>query len=149
MTDPMQIVETVAEDGLAAALPGVGVPLKAWEWVKGHTALIGAGVVIAALLAVAALFWAQGRTHAAAQKAQATLDSNVAGATRASGADAVNTVEHDITNEHNITNEVNDAQAAVSAAPDMAGADAAGHDGLCRISADLCAASGMQQPDPR
>jgi hypothetical protein len=57
----------------------------------------------------------------------------------------VTTVERNITNEHNITNEVIHAQASISAAPDAAGADAAGRAGLCAINAGFCPSSSVQQ----
>jgi hypothetical protein len=82
-------------------------------------------------------------------RAEAKVTANVASATNASARDAVTTVQSNIYNERNITNEVTHAQSAILAAPDGAGADAAGRAGLCAVAHDLCPSSGVQHPDSR
>jgi len=137
----MSIITDAAEEAVTIAAPQLALPIRIWHWISSHALPI--------LLAVLAL-WFVGHMllseWRAAQiaKAEATLTAQVSSATNASGADAVTTVEHNITNERNITNEVEHVQAAINAAPDAAGADAAGRAGLCGINSSFCAASGVQ-----
>jgi hypothetical protein len=137
----MSLIETAID----VAAPEVGVAVKVWTFVKAKALPILLGVaVIGGGIAFALHEWRQQATA----KTVATVTANVSSAQNASAADAVATVERNITNEHNITNEVTHAQAAISAAPDAAGADAAGRAGLCAVAAGFCPAPSVQQPGP-
>jgi hypothetical protein len=141
----MGLIEEAAGDALAVAVPPLGIAMKAWGFVKSYALpLLVAVVVLGAGAAFALHEW----RSAATAKAQAKLDTNLAGAAQSSASDAVNTVTRTITNERNITNEVNHEISAVQAASDGAGADAAGRDGLCHLAADLCPTGSVQRPNP-
>lgn len=98
------------------------------------------------LLALAVWGWARGGR---ADAVLARLETGLVGAGVRNASDAVATVQARANSEKAMEGRVIDAQSAIMAASDMAGADAAGRDGLCAISAGFCASSRMQQPDPR
>jgi hypothetical protein len=103
---------------------------------------------IIALIVIAASVWLYD-TWTAKPKAEARLGKNQTGAAIESGGDAVNTVGAAGARETSIDGKVNDAQAKINAAPDASAADAAGRDGLCAVSDDLCSAKRVQQPRSR
>ena len=145
----MSPIETAAETALTVAAAEIAGPLRAWKWAREHSGLMLGGLGIALGLALAGMGAMHYLAGGKAVEAQANVASATGTAMRDSGTDAVNTVTHEITREHDIERTVTNAQSAVLAAPDGAAADAAGRSGLCSITADLCPAPAMQQPDPR
>ncbi|MDE1915111.1 MAG: hypothetical protein KGJ57_06765 [Sphingomonadales bacterium] len=77
------------------------------------------------------------------------LDAGMAAAGARNASDAVAAVQLRTNSEKAMEGSVSDARSAITAARNVAGADAAGRDGLCAISSGFCAASSVQQPDPR
>lgn len=92
--------------------------------------LLGAALIVAGV-------WLY-NTWTAKPKAEAKLGKNQTGAAIESGSDAVNTVGARGKAETDLDRKVNDANDKVGRATDAAGADAAGRDGLCSVSRDLC-----------
>lgn len=95
-------------------------------------------VILAALLALF-LVWQGWRLLTASDRAKAELGENTTEAAQASGSDAVNAAGDSQAREGQIKRKVDDAKAKIDAAADGAAIDAAGRDGLCDASPDLCA----------
>lgn len=93
--------------------------------------------LLVALAAVLALWWLYSAITAN-PKAEARLGRNQAEAALESGTDAVNTVGQAGDRESNLDKGTEDAGRKIDAAPDAAGADAAGSERLCQLSPDLC-----------
>ncbi|WP_068090876.1 hypothetical protein [Novosphingobium rosa] len=99
-------------------------------------------IVIGVLLLIGGAWYAVATlTGGKAAQVKGKLDSAVAGAAVSNAADAVTVVQERAASETNLNIKVTNAQSAVRAASDGAGADAAGRAGLCSISASFCAAS--------
>lgn len=140
----MSLIEEAAETAAIVVAPELAIPARILAWVKAHglrLLLIAAGVV-AALAAI--LFVVNTLTGGKRAQVEDKLDGGLAAAAQSNAADAVTVVQERATSEHTIERTVIHAQAAVQAATDTSGADAAGRAGLCAISTSLCSASGVQ-----
>lgn len=84
------------------------------------------------------LLWGGYRLLTGSFKAEARLGRNTTEAAIESGKDAVGTVGARNAAESNLDKEVGNATRNIENAPDGASADAAGRDGLCSVSPDLC-----------
>lgn len=140
----MSLIEEAADTAATIAAPEIAIPAKIIAWIKAHglrLLLIAAGVV-AALSAI--LFAVNTLVGGKRAQVENKLDTGLAAAAQSNAADAVRGVQERATSEHTIERTVIHAQAAVQAATDASGADAAGRAGLCAIAASLCPASGVQ-----
>jgi hypothetical protein len=140
----MSLIEEAAETAVTVVAPELAIPARIIAWIRANgwrLLLIAAGVV-AALTAI--LFVVNMLTGGKRARVENKLDAGMAAAAQSNAADAVTVVQERATSEHTIERTVIHAQAAVQAATDTSGADAAGRAGLCAISASLCPASGVQ-----
>jgi hypothetical protein len=134
----MSLIEEAAETAVTVVAPEMAIPARILAWVKAHglrLLLIAAGVV-AALAAI--LFVVNTLTGGKRAQVEDKLDAGMAAAAQSNAADAVTVVQERATSEHTIERTVIHAQAAVQAATDTSGADAAGRNGLCQISPGFC-----------
>ena len=142
----MNLIDNAAEAAATALAPELALPLRAWSWAKQRAVpllLAALALVLLILVIVGVINHFSGAKRAAAV---ATLAASQGNAAMVSGSDATSTVQARDASDHNTEGTVTHAQSAIQAATDTSGADAAGRSGLCAISADLCAASGVQQP---
>jgi hypothetical protein len=101
----------------------------------GEWTLLAGCLVLAAIATVLVLDMVLDGGRA---KVEAKLNGSLAGSAKDSGRDAVETVGSAGASEDAIDERVSDVQEKVRSAPDAAGADRAGRDGLCAITPDLC-----------
>lgn len=135
MTD---LIEEAAEGAATIVAPEIAIPAKILAWLKAHglRMLITAVVVVAAFSAI--LFIVNTLVGGKRAQVEDKLDAGMAAAAQSNAADAVTVVQERATSEHTIERTVIHAQAAVQAATDTSGADAAGRNGLCQISPGFC-----------
>lgn len=140
----MSLIEEAAESAATIVAPEIAIPAKILAWIKAHglRLLLIAGGVVVALSAI--LFIVNTLVGGKRAQVEDKLDAGMAAAAQSNAADAVTVVQERATSEHTIERTVIHAQAAVQAATDTSGADAAGRAGLCAISASLCPTSSVQ-----
>jgi hypothetical protein len=102
------------------------------------------GVVALSLIAAAGTVWTM-LSGVKTRQTETRLDGTMAGAAAANAVDAVSMVQQRAASENAIERTVTHAQSAIQAASDTAGADVAGRDGLCAVSAGFCPAARLQQ----